>query len=132
LTARQGSAITSWSIIGTPEHKQILFARFGAAIVDMETAVLARVASSMGIPLGCVRAVSDDARDDFLAFLSGDPSAGALRRAVQAAAARGWLRRYRRWRDQSQEARRSLCRVLASYLDREHREGGAPGAQREA
>jgi adenosylhomocysteine nucleosidase len=117
LSARPGSAVTSYSVVGDPGDKRALFDRFGAAIVDMETAALARVAFSLGIPMSCVRAVSDDAQDDFLAFLSGNTPASRARRLMQAAASGGWLRRWGQWRERSLAARQSLGRVLASFLD---------------
>ena len=39
----------------------------------METAALAQVAAARDIPMDCVRAVSDEAGDDFLAPFSYDP-----------------------------------------------------------
>jgi adenosylhomocysteine nucleosidase len=118
LAVRRGTALTSSSIIGVPEHKRVLFQRFGAAIVDMETAALARVASTLAIPLSCVRAVSDEADDDFLATLAYDPACGSLRRVAKMLAAGGWLRRYSQWRERSLAARQSLSRFLACYLDK--------------
>ncbi|MBZ5499245.1 MAG: hypothetical protein LAP85_22835 [Acidobacteriia bacterium] len=118
LAVRRGATLTSPCIIGTPEHKRVLFQRFHAAIVDMETAALARIASARGIPLSCVRAVSDTADDDFLASLSYSPGSGSLRRAARTLAAGGWLRRYSQWRERSAAARASLSRFLACYLDK--------------
>jgi adenosylhomocysteine nucleosidase len=117
LTVSRGTALTSSSIIGVPEHKRVLFQRFGAAIVDMETAALARVASTLAIPLSCVRAVSDEADDDFLAALAYDPACGSLRRVAKMLAAGGWLHRYSQWRERSLAARESLSRFVTCYLD---------------
>jgi len=118
LAVRRGTALTSSSVIGVPEHKRVLFQRFGAAIVDMETAALARVASTFAIPLSCVRAVSDEADDDFLATLSYDPACSTLRRVAEILAAGRWLHRYSQWRERSLGARQSLCRFVTCYLDK--------------
>ena len=117
LRARAGIVLTSRWVMGAPEHKRILFDRFGAAVVDMETAALARVAAAASVPLGCARAVSDRAQDDFLAFLSYDPETGAVRRAARGIAAGGWLRRLHEWRAGSAAARRSLSSLLGRVLE---------------
>lgn len=117
LPIRRGGALTSFCIIGAPRHKHLLFQRFQAAIVDMETAALARVAHSAAVPLSCVRAVTDEADDDFLATLTYAPADGSFRRAAKTLAAGGWLRRYSQWRERSLAARQSLSRFLACYLN---------------
>jgi nucleoside phosphorylase len=117
LPARRGSVLTSPCIIGAPEQKRMLFQKFHDAIVDMETAALARIASALAVPLGCVRAVSDEAGDDLFAFLSYDPDSGSFQRAAKTLAAGGWLRRYSQWRQCSLAARQSLSRFLTCYLD---------------
>jgi adenosylhomocysteine nucleosidase len=117
LPVHRGAALTFPCLIGSPEHKRVLFQRFHAAIVDMETASLARVASTFAIPLGCVRAVSDEADDDFIAFLSYEPGAGPLQRAEKTLAAGDWLRRYSQWRERSLAARQNLSRFMTHYLD---------------
>ena len=45
----------------TPQQKQALFARTGAVAVDMESAAIAEVAASRGLPFVAVRAVLDPA-----------------------------------------------------------------------
>ncbi len=117
LPARRGTVITSPCVIGAPEQKRVLFHRFHASIVDMETAALARVASSFGVPLSCVRAVTDVAEDDFLAAFVYDPHAGSMRRAARFIAAGHFLDRYGQWRERSHAARQALRRFLSCYLD---------------
>jgi adenosylhomocysteine nucleosidase len=117
LTVRRGTALTSASIIGVPEQKRVFFQRFGAAVVDTETAALAGIASTLAIPLSCVRAVSDEAGDDFLSMFAYDPACGPLRRATKMLAAGSWLHRYSQWRERSLAARQSLSRFLTCYLD---------------
>ena len=50
------------TVIDTPARKAELFARTGAAIVDMESQVLAPWAAAQGVATGVLRVVSDDAR----------------------------------------------------------------------
>lgn len=112
-----GTALTMPCVVGAPEHKRMLFERFRAAIVDMETAALAAVADRAGVPLHCVRAISDEADDDFLASFSYHPGLHPLQRAAKTVAAGRWLRRYSDWRERSRSARHNLTRFLASYLE---------------
>jgi adenosylhomocysteine nucleosidase len=50
---------TPW-LVARPEEKQALGQKHGAAAVDMETAVIARLCSRAGVPFGCVRVISDE------------------------------------------------------------------------
>ena len=52
--------LTSTHMIATVQEKQTLGSRFGAGVVDMESAWIARACQHNGIPFGCVRVVSDD------------------------------------------------------------------------
>ena len=59
-----GAAATLLSVdtvISSVEQKAELFGRYGAAMVDMESAALARLALQRGLPLTVLRAVSDPA-----------------------------------------------------------------------
>ncbi len=118
LAVRRGTVITSPCVIGAPEQKRILFQKFHATILDMETAALARVASSFGVTLSCVRAVTDVAEDDFLAAFVYDPHAGSMRRAARFIAAGHFLDRYGQWRERSNAARHALRRFFGCYMDR--------------
>jgi nucleoside phosphorylase len=109
-------SITSPHIIGKPSQKRFLGERFGVSVIDMETAALARVAASMGISLACVRSVSDEVDDTFLAPFSYDPSSTPLRRAARVVSAGDWIRRYGEWRKRATIARESLRRFLTAYL----------------
>jgi nucleoside phosphorylase len=117
LPVHCGPVLTSPCIMGAPTHKRMLFDKFGAAIVDMETAALARFAARADVPLSCVRAISDEALDDFFAEFSYDPGAGNLRRAARVLAAGGLMRRYSQWHERSRSARQNLSKFLACYLD---------------
>jgi adenosylhomocysteine nucleosidase len=60
-------AKVEWPVLVTTEYvadareKQRLVASYGAALVDMEAAEVARIALGKGIPFHCIKAVSDDA-----------------------------------------------------------------------
>jgi adenosylhomocysteine nucleosidase len=117
LSLHCGAALTTPCVIGDPAQKRVLFQRFRASIVEMETAALAQVSAVAGIPLSCVRVVSDEADDDFLAFLSYAPGSGPIQRAAKTLAAGGWLHRYSQWRERSQLARQNLSNFLIQYLN---------------
>jgi adenosylhomocysteine nucleosidase len=84
--------VTSGRVAG-PEEKRRLAAAFGAGIVDMEAAAVARIAAGRGIPFHCVKAISD-APGDLIAGIDGFVSPDGrfrLGRFVLHAAARPWL-----------------------------------------
>jgi nucleoside phosphorylase len=81
----------------------------------METAAIARIARSEGIPVSCIRVVSDEAEDDFLKPFSYDPAVGTPVRALQLMGP-GMLKTYRRWKANSSLAKDCLTRFLARYL----------------
>jgi len=110
------SVLTTPFIIGNPEQKKLLRARFQAAAVDMETGAFARVASAAGIPLAAVRAISDEAEDSFLAPVSYDPSSTMAGKLTKAVSAGHWLRRYQDWASRAAIARASLRRFLTVYF----------------
>jgi nucleoside phosphorylase len=116
LPVTTAAAVTSPWIVGAPAQKRLLRARFGASVVEMETAVLARVAAARGVPVACVRAVSDALDDTLLEPFGHDPSAGAALRALRVLRAGGWRARYRLWRESSSRAREGLSRFLAWYM----------------
>jgi nucleoside phosphorylase len=115
MKAVSGSALTSSHVLGDPAHKDSLFRKYHAFIVDMETAALARVAASRGISMSCIRAVSDEARDTFLAPFSFDPSMGMTVRAKKLLN-KGMTKTYREWKDHAAVAKASLSCFLAEYL----------------
>ena len=109
-------ALTSPHIIGDPRDKGVLHGRFGASIVDMETAGLARAAAAAAVPLACVRAITDLVDDDFLAPFGYVPESGPALRVARVLAAGHWVRRYREWKVRAERARSTLCDFLGSYL----------------
>lgn len=115
FNAVAGDALTSPHVLGSPAHKQILWEKFRASIVDMETAALAEIAASKSIPLSCIRAVSDEAQDTFLEPFSYDPSTPISARAKRLLDT-GMVQTYREWKNHSSVARECLSRFLAHYL----------------
>jgi adenosylhomocysteine nucleosidase len=115
LRVHTGDALTSAYVLGNPEHKRRLYERFHALIVDMETAALARVALSCSIPLSCMRAISDEERDSFLAPFSFDPAIKIPGRAKKLFDT-GLTQTYRKWKDHTAIAYRSLSSFLSQYI----------------
>ena len=115
LNVRSGGALTSSHVLGDPAHKRLLYEKFHALIVDMETAALARIAQAEAVPLSCIRAVSDEAADSFLAPFSHDPSAGLAVRARRLIDT-GMIETYREWKLHSLVAKESLRRFLCHYF----------------
>jgi nucleoside phosphorylase len=115
LNACIGDILTSPYVLGDPVHKSLLYDKFHASIVDMETAALARVAAARSVPLSCIRVVSDDAADSFLAPFSYDPSLRLQTRARKLAST-GMAKVYRKWKNNTAVARKSLGMFLEAYL----------------
>ncbi len=115
LSAFIGDVLTSPYILGEPAHKRLLYEKFHGSIVDMETAALARVASARSIPLSCIRVVSDEAADSFLAPFSHDPSANIPARARRLFKA-GMSHTYSEWKNHASVAKEILKRFLSHYL----------------
>jgi nucleoside phosphorylase len=115
LNACTGDSLTSSYVLGDPSQKRLLYEKFHASIVDMETAALAFTAAAAKIPLSCIRVVSDEAQDTFLAPFSHDPSAGIAARAAGLLET-GIVQTYRQWKDHASAAKESLSCFLAHYL----------------
>jgi len=115
LNAYTGDVLTSSYVLGNPAHKKILYDRFHASIVDMETAAFARIAALKSVPISCIRVVSDEARDTFLAPFSYDPSTPLATR-VGKLVRKGMVRTFREWKEHSLVANKNLSRFLSHYL----------------
>jgi adenosylhomocysteine nucleosidase len=115
LNMHAGDTLTSRYVLGDPAHKRLLYEKFHAAIVDMETASLARVAASQSVPFSCVRSISDEAEDTFLAPFSFDPSVRAPARAKKLIST-GMVHMYREWKKRTSIAGESLSRFLSCNL----------------
>ena len=59
---RRGRLLTMKHLVADPSEKLALAEKHSALAVDMETAAVAARCHAAGIPCGCVRAISDDAR----------------------------------------------------------------------
>lgn len=69
--AAEPLVVSVTEVVATVAAKQALAARTGAAIVDMETHVIAKVAATAGLPCLGVRVVSDDASQTLPAEIAG-------------------------------------------------------------
>jgi adenosylhomocysteine nucleosidase len=116
LTVCRGDTLTSSHVWGNPQHKKVLLEKFGACIVDMETAALAGVSERADIPLRCIRVVSDEAEESFLEPFSYDPSAGVPQRAGRLIRKGNPVKTFRRWKRNASAARDRLGRFLWGYL----------------
>jgi nucleoside phosphorylase len=114
LNACIGSTLTSAYVLGDPAHKRLLHEKYRASIVDMETAAIAGIAEFKAIPLSCVRVVSDEAHEDFLAPFSYNPSANLGVRAIRIVGT--GIQAYGRWKAHVLAAGETLGRFLAHYL----------------
>jgi adenosylhomocysteine nucleosidase len=66
MTARTGTVVTGNQVILASARNRYLRHKFGADVVEMETAAIAQVAVAHGLPWGAVRAVSDTASDEYI------------------------------------------------------------------
>jgi hypothetical protein len=60
IAHRSGRLLAMTRLVGRPEEKRFLGARYGALAVDMESAAVARFCTEHSIPFACLRAISDD------------------------------------------------------------------------
>ena len=112
LRTRYGHGLTSPFILGNPAQKRVLYKKFQALTVDMETSALARVASKAEIPLACVRAISDEAEDETFAPFSYNPDGSNFGLAMRVVGAGKWRHRLISWRLNAGKARESLRSFL--------------------
>jgi len=61
LGASEGPVFGADRILATPDQKAQAWRRTGALVVDMESAIVARIAAGLGIPFLVLRAVADPA-----------------------------------------------------------------------
>jgi len=55
-----GQLLTTSALVGDPHEKRRLGEEYGAAAVDMESALVARLCHEHGVPFACLRVISDD------------------------------------------------------------------------
>jgi nucleoside phosphorylase len=58
--AKAGKVLTVPELVGDPERKRLLGQQFQALAVDMETEAVAHHCHEHGVPLACLRVISDD------------------------------------------------------------------------
>jgi len=125
--------VTSPRVADQPE-KQRLATAFGAGLVDMEAAALARLAVDRGIPFWCVKGVSDGAADqipDFTGFIAANGKFQLIR-FIGFALPRPalWPALVRLGRNSRRAARAIRPLVLAILESAAGDRGGAPIAQK--
>ena len=111
----KGSILSSRHVLGNPEHKNLLFRRFQASVVDMETAFLAREAAARKIPVSALRVISDTSQDSFLEPFEHDPDMKLTDRARKLLQT-GPINSWREWKKRAATARAALERFWEIYL----------------
>jgi adenosylhomocysteine nucleosidase len=117
LSIFKGSVLSSRHVLGNPEHKNLLFHRFQASVVDMETAFLVREAAARKIPVSALRVISDTAHDSFLEPFERDPDLKLTDRARKLLRS-GPVSSLREWKNRTAAARAALRRFWEIYLGR--------------
>ena len=118
LSVGKGTLVSVGSV-ATPAQKAKLRESFGAQLVDMEAAAVARAAEARGVEFAAAKAISDEFDFDFPAMERFVDSAGSFQRTrfVIYAALRPWLwARVYRLAINSNLASKALCDWLASSL----------------
>jgi adenosylhomocysteine nucleosidase len=110
---------TSPKVAGAAE-KQRLAAAYGAGLVDMEAAAIARLAQMRGIPFHCIKGVSDGLTDnlpDFNRFIS-PQGKFQLARFILFVLPRPWCwPALTRMGENSKKAAQSIAESLLNFLD---------------
>lgn len=111
--------VTAARVANEPEKRRLADA-YGAALVDMEAAAVARLASMRGIPFYCIKGVSDalEARlPDFNRFITSDGQFQLIS-LVLFAAIRPWhWPALIRMGENSKKAAQSMTKCLLGFLD---------------
>jgi adenosylhomocysteine nucleosidase len=118
----QGKGVlVSFASVASPAQKAKLKESYGAQIVDMEAAAVARAAQARGIDFAAVKAISDEFDFTFPSMEQFIDSDGVFRQGQFAAfaALRPWLwPTIRRLAINSNLASRALCEWLSTSLNR--------------
>jgi adenosylhomocysteine nucleosidase len=115
----RGRVLSTDRLIGDPIEKRRLGGDHQAAVVDMESAVIARWCHKHNVPFGCVRAVSDDVNTSLSPRLLGLLSKGRaswLRLAVAALTSPRLLGEMRRLARHTHKAAEQLGKALGEVL----------------
>ena len=116
LSIYRGSILSSRHILGNPEHKNLLFCKFQASVVDMETAFLVREAAAREIPISALRVISDTAQDSFMEPFERDQDLTLADRARKLLRT-GTVRSLREWKNRASTARDALRRFWETRLE---------------
>jgi len=120
LVGGQG-VLVSFGAVASPAQKAKLKESFGAQLVDMEAAAVARAAQARGVEFAAVKAISDEYDFTFPEIDRFIDAEGQLQqgRLAAYAALRPWLwPKLRRLAIHSNLASRALCDWLAASLNR--------------
>ena len=112
--------VTSHRVADQAEKRR-LAAAYGADLVDMEAAAVARLAAGRGIPFHCVKGVSDGVADrlpDFNGFISADGKFARTRFASFALLRPRYWRALLRLERNSRKAAAGLRQALGDILER--------------
>jgi adenosylhomocysteine nucleosidase len=124
-TDRERWLVTSPKVADEAEKRR-LAAAYGAELVDMEAAAVARLAAMRGIPFFCLKGVSDDLKDqppDFNQFIS-DAGQFKLVRFALFVLIRPWYWSVlTRMGENSRKAARGIRESLLEFLDRHDDQG---------
>jgi len=112
--------VTTSPIVADHEEKTRLASAYGAALVDMEGAAVARLAAMRGIPFYCIKAVSDGLDDnlpDFNRFIDPGGRFHITRFALYAAFRPAYWPALIRMGENSRRASKSIAESVLDFLD---------------
>jgi adenosylhomocysteine nucleosidase len=118
-TLHRGRVVTAARLLASPSEKRMLGQQHDALAVDMETATVAGLCASRGVPFGCVRVISDDAHTQLSPQLVGLLSNGRvspLRLLTTLLRSPGSLREFRQLAKHTQHAASQLGKALGELL----------------
>jgi adenosylhomocysteine nucleosidase len=101
-------------------EKRRLASTYGASLVDMEAAALARLAAMRGIPFYCIKGVSDGFSEelpDFNRFISPDGQFKTAAFILYALLRPGYWPALVRMGENSRRASQSIAESLLNFLD---------------
>lgn len=111
--------VTSPKVAGASEKRR-LASTYGASLVDMEAAALARLAAMRGIPFYCIKGVSDGFTEelpDFNRFISPDGQFKTAGFILYALLRPGYWPALVRMGENSRRASQSIAEWLLNFLD---------------
>jgi adenosylhomocysteine nucleosidase len=112
--------LTTSPRVADASEKERLAATYGAGLVDMEAAAVARLADMRGIPFYCIKGISDGFRDklpDFNSFIAPDGRFRTARFAFYALFTPWYWPGLVRMGENSRKASQSIAESLIDFLD---------------